>query len=90
MLTIDKAKAYTLPDGSYLKIECGGGEGQGWQSVDIALVTPDGKEAVLCAVDHSEKSGLRTFVYSEDDEEPIFVYMNGGRGKEPTNERDKI
>lgn len=89
MLTIDKAKAYTLPDGSYVKIECGGGDKDGWKSVDIALVYPDGQEAVLCAVDLSDE-GLRTFVYSEDDEEPIFVYMNGRRGKETAHERGKV
>lgn len=89
MLTIDKARAYTLPDGSYLKIECGGGDKDGWKSVDIAIVYPDGQEAVLCAVDHSDK-GLRTFVYSEDDEEPIFVYMNGRKGRGAANERRKV
>ncbi len=75
MLMIDKARAYNLPDGSFLKIECGDGEKDGRQSVDIAIVYPDGKEAVLCAVDYSD-SGLRTLVYSEEDEEPIFVYEN--------------
>ena len=89
MLTIDKAKAYTLPDGSYIKIECGGGDKDGWKSVDIARVYPDGREAVLCAVDLSD-SGLRTFVYSEDDEEPIFVYMNGGKIKETEDAGRKI
>ena len=82
MLEIDSARAYSLPDGSYLKIRSSDGEiatgtPRVWKSLDISIVLPSGFETVLCAVDYESGRGLDTIVYDKDGADPVFVHYNG-------------
>lgn len=79
MMQIEKARAFYLPDGSYLKVETFGDENggarikeNGWRSMDVRLIRPDGKDALICAVEYDREKGLRTLLFDEEHDEPIY------------------
>lgn len=78
-MEVDKAKAFRLPDGSYIKMETSEGDvnaskrrERSWRTLDVSLVRPSGIEEVLCCFDYEGRKGLRVLVYDEEHEEPVF------------------
>lgn len=83
-MLVERAKAFYLPDGSYIKAEvyegdvrCDGDDPRRWKSLDISLIHPDGKEEVLCCVDFEYQKGLRTIVYDGENADPVYEKHNG-------------
>ena len=81
-MEIDKAKAFRLPDGCYLKMQTSEGrvnanekDDRNWRSLDVSLIRPSGIEEVLCCFDYEDQKGLRILVYDEEHEEPIFEHL---------------
>lgn len=75
-----KMKAFELPDGSFIRAESSGGsvgahpgDSRTWQSLDVYLVRSDGVEDILCCVEFEDGQGLRTLVFDEKADEPIFI-----------------
>ena len=88
MLKIERAIAFTLPDGSYIKVETTGTGREGaeagpddWSALDVTLVRKDESESLLCSVEYDDLKGLRTLVYNDDSEKPIFTHVNGYDGE---------
>lgn len=55
MLKVERAIAFTLPDGSYIKVETTGTGREGaeagpddWSALDVTLVRKDESESLLC------------------------------------------
>lgn len=71
MMQVDKAKAFQLPNGAYIKVSSE--EGVDWKSLDVSLVGPCGKEQILCSVDYEKRNGLRTIVFDEEHEDPVYT-----------------
>lgn len=79
MMQIERAKAFYLPDGSFIKAEVYEGKQKngmsdpcGWKSLDITLIRPDGKDELLCCIDFDDQSGLKTRVYDRSSAKPEF------------------
>lgn len=76
------AKAFCLPDGSYIKVETFGGDvnahesdSRNWKAMDVNLIRPDGRDVLLCSVEYENQKGLRTLVYDDESDEPIYEHM---------------
>lgn len=83
MLEIESARAFTLPDGSFIRVSTSGGsvnaqsdDGRIWNSLDVTLVTPDGFSRVLCAVDFEDSRGLDVLVFDEEQADPVYILKN--------------
>lgn len=79
MMQVDKARAFYLPDGSYIKVETFGGDvnahetdNRNWKAMDVNLIRPDGRDVLLCSVEYEGQKGLRTLVYDDESGEPVF------------------
>lgn len=95
MLKVERAIAFTLPDGSYIKVETTGTGREGaeagpddWSALDVTLVRKDESESLLCSVEYDDPKGLRTLVYNDDSEKPIFIHVNGYDGELPYDEEE--
>ena len=84
MMQVDKARAFYLPDGSYIKVETFGGDvnaheadSRNWKAMDVNLIRPDGRDVLLCSVEYEEQKGLRTLVYDDESGEPVFERLAG-------------
>lgn len=95
MLKVERAIAFTLPDGSYIKVETTGTGREGveagpddWSALDVTLVRKDESESLLCSVEYDDPKGLRTLVYNDDSEKPIFTHVNGYDGEIPYDEEE--
>ena len=82
MMQVEKARAFYLPDGSYIKVETFGGDVKAyekddrhWQAMDVNLIRPDGRDVLLCSVEFEDKKGLRTLVYGDENGEPIYEHL---------------
>lgn len=81
-MEIDKAKAFHLPDGCYLKMQTSEGkvnanekDERRWRSLDVSLVRSSGIEEVLCCFDYEDQKGLRILVYDDEHENPVFEHL---------------
>lgn len=95
MLKVERAIAFTLPDGSYINVETTGTGREGaeagpddWSALDVTLVRKDESESLLCSVEYDDPKGLRTLVYRDDSEKPIFTHVNGYDGELPYYEEE--
>ena len=95
MLKVERAIAFTLPYGSYIKVETTGTGREGaeagpddWSALDVTLVRKDESESLLCSVEYDDPKGLRTLVYNDDSEKPIFTHVNGYDGELPYDEEE--
>ncbi|MBE6954497.1 MAG: hypothetical protein E7449_01120 [Ruminococcaceae bacterium] len=93
-MTVEKAKAFDLPDGAYVKVEtCDGdvwafqGDTRKWAALDVTLVRADGTEEVLCSIDYEDGRGLFTLVFDDTHETPIFKHQTEIK-KETTHEAE--
>lgn len=80
MLKVERAIAFTLPDGSYIKVETTGTGREGaeagpddWSALDVTLVRKDESESLLCGIEYDTQKGLRTLVYDDKHENPVFI-----------------
>lgn len=93
MLKVERAIAFTLPDGSYIKVETTGTGREGaeagpddWSALDVTLVRKDESESLLCSVEYDKQKGIRTLVYDDEHENPVFIkdaeyYFSGVMGE---------
>lgn len=78
-MQIERAKAFCLPDGAFVKVELYEDDHAGnskypmsWKALDISLIGPDGHDEILCSIDLDDQKGLRTLVFDKDKAEPVF------------------
>lgn len=78
----DHSTAFQLPDGSSISILLKQGrvgrdaeDSRQWCSVDIVRDLPNqpSQSELLCSVDYEDALGLRTLVFSPDEESPVFT-----------------
>ena len=70
MLKVERAIAFTLPDGSYIKVETTGTGREGaeagpddWSALDVTLVRKDESESLLCSVEYDDPKGMQRVVF---------------------------
>lgn len=75
-MTITGATAFELPNGTRIDISTDGGkfilEDGFWKSLEITKVGPDGRQAVICALDFDSRNGMTLKVYDECNPESVF------------------
>lgn len=78
MMQIERARAFYLPDGSYIKAETFGGgvnanetDDRHWKSLDLHLIRPDGQDILFCGIEYEDGIGLRTLLFDAEHDEPI-------------------
>lgn len=81
MMQVEKARAFYLPDGSYIKVETFDGgvnankdDNRAWMAMDVNRVYPDGHDVLLSSVEWEDGKGLRTRVYDDENGEPFFEF----------------
>jgi len=81
MMQIEKARAFNLPDGSYIKVETFDGsvnankdDDRTWIAMDVNRIFPDGHDVLLCSVEWEDGKGLRTRVWGEENGDPFFEF----------------
>ncbi len=80
MIEVQRTIAMRLPDGSLIKIETysgdyidGNNQNHTWMSLDISRVWHDQKDKLLASIEFDEAKGLRTLVFDQTQEDPIYI-----------------
>lgn len=82
MIQLEKARAFHLPDGSYIKAETFSGDAnineagkRHWKSLDLHLVRPNGQDMLFCGIEYEDGIGLRTLLFDAEHDEPIHEQL---------------
>lgn len=93
MLKVEKAIAFTLLNGAFVRVETTGTGKEGveagpddWNALDVKLIDRDGREQLLCSIEYEDMKGLRTLVYDDESAEPVFIQKNGFDGEIPAED----